>query len=56
MERYAIEIETSAGWVQYHLILRPGEERARFVIDEVREKFPASRFRLVKWTGTAVDY
>jgi hypothetical protein len=56
MEKFSIEIETSAGWVQYHLILRPGESLARSVADELRAKFPESRFRIVRWTGTPLTY
>jgi hypothetical protein len=54
MEKYAIEIETSIGWVQYHSIMRPGEERARVILQELQEKFPDSKFRIVKWTGQEV--
>ncbi|HEY7089444.1 MAG TPA: hypothetical protein VH518_15205 [Tepidisphaeraceae bacterium] len=54
MEKFAIEIETAIGWVNYHVILRPGQERATAVLAELREKHPAARFRLVRWFGEPV--
>lgn len=54
MEKYSIEIETPAGWVTYHHIMRPGEERARDVFKELQEKHPDTRFRIVKWTGESL--
>jgi len=51
MEKFSIEIETSAGWVNYHSILRPGQEKAREVCAELKNKFPTSHFRIVKWNG-----
>jgi hypothetical protein len=54
MEKHAIEIKTVIGWVQYHGILRPGEERARSVLQELQEKFPEAEFRIVKWTGQEI--
>jgi hypothetical protein len=53
-EKYAIEIETSIGWVQYHSIMRPGEERARVILQELQEKFPDAKFRIVKWMGQPI--
>ena len=54
MEKFAIEIETVIGWVNYHVILRPGRERAMAVLLELREKHPKGRFRVVRWVGEAV--
>jgi hypothetical protein len=54
MEKYSIEIETHAGWVTYHFIMRPGEERARDVLKELQDKFPSANFRAVKWTGEVI--
>ncbi len=54
MEKFSIEIETKIGWVNYHNIMRPGEERAQSVLEELRDKFPEASFRIVKWTGSAV--
>lgn len=54
MEKFAIEIETNIGWVQYHSIMRPGKDRAESVVQELREKFPAAKFRIIKWTGEEV--
>jgi hypothetical protein len=54
VEKFAIEIETAIGWVNYHVILRPGQERATAVLAELREKHPAARFRLVRWFGEPV--
>jgi len=55
MEKFTIEIETSAGWVMLHSIMRPGQERALAILKELREKYPQSRLRIVKWTGTPLD-
>jgi hypothetical protein len=55
MEKYTIEIETSAGWVLYHSILRPGKEKAASVLLELREQHPESTFRAIKWDGTVVE-
>jgi len=55
MEKFTIEIETTAGWVQYHTIMRSGKERAQAVLQELREKFPQSEFRVVEWNGTALS-
>ncbi len=49
MEKYSIEIETPAGWVNYHHILRPGEAKAREVLAELQAKYPEASFRIVKW-------
>lgn len=54
MEKFAIEIETVIGWVNYHLILRPGKERAMAVLAELREKHPNANFRVVRWCGEAL--
>ena len=54
MEKFAIEIETSIGWVNYHFIMRPGEERAKAILAELKEKHPTANFRVVKWTGEAL--
>ena len=54
MEKYTIEIKTKIGWIQYHSILRPGEEKAREVLKELSEKFPEAEFRIVKWTGKEI--
>jgi hypothetical protein len=54
VEKFAIEIETVIGWVNYHIILRPGEERAMAVVSELREKHPQAKFRVVRWVGEAV--
>lgn len=55
MEKFAIEIETVIGWINYHVIMRPGKERAMAVLSELREKHPSARFRVVRWTGEAVS-
>jgi hypothetical protein len=55
MEKFAIEIETSAGWVMLHSIMRPGEERALTILKELREKYPQSNLRIVKWTGAPIE-
>jgi len=55
MEKFAIEIETSVGWTNYHIIMRPGEERAKVILQELREKFPQANFRVVKWTGEVLN-
>lgn len=55
MEKFAIEIETPIGWTQYHSIMRPGEERARVILAELRDKFPEGKFRIVKWSGEALE-
>lgn len=54
MEKYTIEIETEIGWVYYHSIMRPGEERARVILKELQEKFPAAKFRIVRWAGQEI--
>ena len=54
MEKFAIEIEMVIRWVNYHLILRPGKERAMAVLAELREKHPQAKFRVVRWVGEAV--
>ena len=54
MEKYSIEIETRAGWVAYHQIMRPGMEKAQEVLKELQEKFPEANFRIVKWEGVAI--
>jgi hypothetical protein len=54
MEKFTIEIETSAGWGMFHSIMRPGEERALNILKELREKYPQSNLRVVKWTGTPI--
>lgn len=54
MEKFAIEIETTIGWVNYHSIMRPGQERAQTILAELQEKFPDAKFRVVKWTGEVV--
>lgn len=55
MERFAVEIKTSIGWVTYHSIMRPGEDRARVILAELREKYPNGEFRIVRWAGTIMD-
>ena len=37
-----------------HSIMRPGEERALTILKELREKYPQSNLRVVKWIGTPV--
>ncbi len=54
MEKFNIEIETSAGWITYHAIMREGEERARNILVELRNQFPNSNFRIVKWNGIVI--
>lgn len=54
MEKYSIEIETDAGWVNYHSILRPGEEKAKEVLAELQVKYPNANFRIVKWLGELI--
>ncbi len=54
MEKYTIEIETSAGWIQYHSIMRPGQERAKIILKELQDKFPSSKFRIVVWEGKEI--
>lgn len=51
MEKFSIEIETAAGWITYHQIMRPGEDKVREVFKELQEKSPDANFRIVKWTG-----
>jgi hypothetical protein len=55
MEKFTIEIETSAGWVMFHSIMRPGEERARAILKELREKYSQSKLRIVRWIGTSIE-
>jgi hypothetical protein len=55
MEKFTIEIETSAGWVMLHSIMRPGKDRALNILKELREKFPQSNLLVVKWTGTPIE-
>ncbi len=55
MEKFSIEIETSVGWVNYHSILRPGEEKAVSVLKELQDQFPKANFRVVKWTGAVLN-
>jgi len=54
MEKFTIEIKTSAGWVMFHSIMRLGEDRALTILKELREKYPKSNLRVVKWIGTPV--
>lgn len=54
MEKYAIEIETTVGWVNYHHIMRPGEPKAREVLKELQEQYPEANFRIVMWTGSFI--
>ena len=54
MEKFTIEIETTAGWVMYHSIMRDGEERAKSVLVELQKKHAQSTFRIVRWTGMVV--
>ena len=54
MKEFAIEIETAIGWVNYHVILRAGRERALAVLAELKEKHPNARFRIVRWHGETV--
>ncbi len=54
MEKFNIEIETNIGWVSYHQIMRPGEERAREIMKELQEKFPDANFRIIKWSGLVI--
>jgi hypothetical protein len=51
MEKYSIEIETSLGWINYHMIMRPGLEKAMEVLAELSLQHPGSRLRIVRWTG-----
>jgi hypothetical protein len=55
LEKFAIEIETVIGWMNYHVILRPGKERAMAVLLELREKHPQAKFRIVRWIGEAIS-
>jgi hypothetical protein len=55
LEKFAIEIETVIGWINYHVILRPGKERAMAVLKELREKHANAKFRIVRWLGEAVS-
>ena len=55
MEKFTIEIETSAGWIMYHSLMRPGEAKAREVLQELQMQHPESKFRIVKWTGTVIN-
>ncbi len=55
MEKFAIEIETVIGWVNYHVIMRPGKERAVAVLLELKEKHPQAKFRIVRWMGEPVS-
>ena len=55
MEKFAIEIETAAGWVTYHTIMRPGTEKGREVLNEVIAQYPNARFRLVEWNGRIIQ-
>lgn len=55
MEKFTVENETSAGWVMLHSIMRPGEERALAILKELREKYPQSNLRVVKWIGTPIE-
>lgn len=55
MEKFSIEIETSLGWVNYHSIMRPGEEKALSVLKELQDQYPTAKFRVVKWTGEAIN-
>ena len=55
MEKFTIEIETPAGWVMFHSIMRPGEDRALTILKELRENHPQSNLRVVKWMGTPID-
>jgi len=55
MEKFTIEIETSAGWVMFHSIMRPSEDRALTILKELREKYSQSNLRVVKWIGTPIE-
>jgi hypothetical protein len=55
MDKYAIEIETAIGWVNYHTIMRPGEEKAKSVLKEIQAEFPGAKFRIVKIVKTEVQ-
>jgi hypothetical protein len=55
MEKFAIEIETLVGWVNYHFIMRPGEQRAKEILKELQDKYPNAKFRVVKWIGEEVE-
>jgi hypothetical protein len=48
MERFTTEIESPIGWVTYHSIMRPGEERARSILDELHHSSRMARLRAVK--------
>ncbi len=54
MEKYTIEINSPIGWITYHSIMRPGEEKAKEVLGELQTKFPEAQFRIVKWTGIII--
>ncbi len=53
-EKYAIEIDTPAGWVIYHYIMRPGKERAMDILKELQEKYPNANFRVVRLIGKPI--
>jgi hypothetical protein len=55
MEKFTIEIESSAGWITFHSIMRPGEERALTILKDLREKHPQSNLRVVRWLGTPLE-
>lgn len=54
MEKYTIEISTEIGWVTYHTIMRPGQEKATEVLSELQAKFTNAQFRIVKWSGEII--
>lgn len=54
MEKYAIEIKTNIGWVNYHQIMRSGKERVNTILKEIKEKFPKANFRIVERRGRVV--
>jgi hypothetical protein len=51
MEKFATEIQSPIGWINYHLILRPGKDRALAVLQELRQNHSNATFRLVCWLG-----
>jgi hypothetical protein len=50
-----MEIEMSIGCAIYHAIMRPSEGRARLALVELREKFQAGSFRVIRRANTALD-
>ena len=55
MEKFSIEIETPAGWVNYHTILRPGGEKAQSFLKELQEQMPNANLRIVRWLGEIIN-